>query len=246
MTVQELLKSVDETEFIQEYLRNDGQTIEMLLDPQYTFEQKEQMLNRFKTALSKSLNALREMPVEPQDEFIVFAVPYNEDGCGGWHSYMCKREEIENHENIERVETYGYEFDTFENVLSYDVSKTCLYMHDELFVAVAIYDEMTFFGIDVEKRNEKVEEESEKIEESLKECEEHNFENCRPIQELFDELGWKDERTEKEKEFDHKKIHIDGEHNMKTNKLVVEMECHYLSLAKERNVNIKEQTNINE
>ena len=228
MTVQELLRSVDTDEFLNEYLKNDGETIDILLSDEYTPIEKFAMIDRFKEMITKSLNQMREMEVVPDKEYIVFSLSYEEDGQFGWDCFMSKREDILKCNDIDRVEKYAFEFSPLEEVLCCDVSEVSRYTYYDVPVAVAIFKEMTFFGVDIEKRNEKTEKEIAIITEAAEECKSGNCESYVSADEMFARFGWTDNRTKKEKSFERKKAKMFGKLNMSISKLYMQWEKHYI------------------
>ena len=233
MTVQELLRSVDTEEFIDEYLQNDGETKELLFDKQYTPNEKFAMIDKFRTMIEKTLNQMREMEITPDNEWVVFSLSYEEDGMFGWDCFMSKREDILKCNEVERVEKYAFEFSDIKEVLACDVSEVSRYIHYDVPVAVAIFKEMTFFGIDIDARNKKTEEEIKVINEAAEECKSGNCKSYKSADEVFAELGWVDSRTVEEKEFDLRKIKLFGKLNMDVTKLYMEWEKHYIETNRE-------------
>jgi hypothetical protein len=227
MTVQELFQSINEEEFIESYLRNDNETIECLFRKDIPINEIYQKINFFKEIVLGAFRRFKEMEVERNDEYIVFAIP-RYDGDTYADSFLSLREEILNPEKIERIEHYAYEFSPHEEILGYDVSEASRYeVGDDVTVALSIFNEMTFCGITEEHHKEKVEE----ITQSLKEAEE-SIENgtaeCRPIEDLFKELGWEDTRTKEEKDFSLAIAKIQGNAYVQTLNKYFEMEKYYI------------------
>ena len=175
------------------------------------------------------------MEVERNEEFIIFAFTHSDDNSFGWDTFMVKREDILNHEQLEYVEKYGYEFDEIKNVLGYDISETSLYSHMDIDIAVAIFDELTFFGVELEEREKRIQEVKEELKESVDKLEETNFENCKPaedvISQLRKEFGF-EEPKDYEKAFDREKIQIEMEMYKKLYKLRISQEKLYLEKNK--------------
>ena len=235
MTVQELFKSIKKEDFIDAYLRNDNETINMFFNKELPIQDILMRINRFKEIVSDAYDRFCEVEIEKNDEYIVFAIP-RYDGDTNADSFLCKREELLHPESVERIEHYAYEFSPHTEILSYDVSEASKYeMCDDITLAISIFNEMTFCGITEERHQERVDE----ITQSLKEAEE-SIENgtaeCRPIEDLFEELGWVDRRTEEEKEFSLSIARIQGNAYVQTLNKYFEMEKYYLLRKGEENV----------
>jgi predicted DNA-binding protein YlxM (UPF0122 family) len=227
MTVQELFKSIDRKEFIYAYLRNDNETLNMFFREDLSIQEIYSKVNFFKEVVLAAFDRFCEAEVERNEEYIVFAIPEYE-GDTSAHSFLSLREEILNPETVERIEHYAYEFSPHEEILGYDVSEASRYeVGDDVTVALSIFNEMTFCGITEEHHKEKVEE----ITQSLKEAEE-SIENgtaeCRPIEDLFKELGWEDTRTREEKDFSLAIAKIQGNAYVQTLNKYFEMEKYYI------------------
>ena len=228
MTVQELFKSINEEEFIDAYLKNDNETIECLFRKDISINEIFQKVNYFKEIVLNAFQRFKEMEVERNEEYIVFAIPRYE-GDTSADSFLSLREEIMNPEKVERIEHYAYEFSPHEEILGYDVSEASRYeIGDDVTVALSIFNEMTFCGITEEHHKEKVDE----ITQSLKEAEEsieNGTANLRPIEDLFTELGWEDKRTQEEKDFSLAIAKIQGNAYVQTLNKYFEMEKYYLT-----------------
>lgn len=100
------------------------------------------------------------------------------------------------------IQHYAYEFEPWEEILGYTVASSCVeeYGIDE--IASAIFNEMTFFGMEQDSAEERKETEKKILEERVKEIEEHP-ECCIPadkvFKDLYKELGI-DPPTKKEEE----------------------------------------------
>ncbi len=233
MTVQELFKQVDKNEFIEHYLKNDGETLDVIFGSKYSLEEKIKLVQRFKDVVSESFEKMRNLELEKDSEYICFAIPYVEDENFGWDSFVSKREDILNKDTVERVEKYAYELSPVEDTLKCDVSETCIKSYGELEVAVAIFNELTFCGVDFDRREERQEEIHNDLNESLKEIDEakEKGEEIKgiPAEDVFKSFGWVDERKPFEKEFDMNRMRCDGEHFMKLYKMIIDQEFIYIT-----------------
>lgn len=118
-------------------------------------------------------------------------------------NYDDKDTDQESFEEIEKkyVQTYAFEFNDWKEILGYSVSDVSIKEYGINVVASAIFDEMTFFGLEYEKVNERTEEEMNILDERIKEIEEHP-ENLKPISEVFEKFGLEPETQE---EFERRK-----------------------------------------
>ena len=234
MTVQELFKSIDRKEFIDAYLRNDNETLNMFFREDLSIQEIYSKVNFFKEVVLAAFDRFCEAEVERNEEYIVFAIPEYE-GDTSAHSFLSLREEILNPETVERIEHYAYEFSPHEEILGYDVSEASRYeIGDDIVVALSIFNEMTFCGITEEHHKEKVEE----ITQSLKEAEEeiqNGTAEYRPIEDLFKDLGWEDKRTQEEKDFSLDIARIQGNAYVQTLNKYFEMEKYYILRKGEEN-----------
>ena len=184
---------------------------------------------KFRQLIFDTLEKFRTMDVERNDKYIVFAIPEYE-GDAVAHSFLSLRSEILSVEEIDRVECYAYEFSPFKEILSYDISASCKYEIDnDVALAVSIFNEMTFCGITEESHDERVSEITEDINSSIKEIEDGDSDKFTNATDLFEKLGWVDNRTEREKKFSLEIAEIDGRAKNKIYKKYFEMEKHYLT-----------------
>lgn len=228
MTVQELFKSINEDEFVDIYLKNDNETINLIFNTDLSLDEKVEKIEKFKNIVLDALRLFKTMEIERNDEYIVFSIPrYDGDAIGD--SFLTKREEILNIENIDRVEHYGYELSPHKEILSYDISQTSRFkMDDDVCLAVSIFNEMTFCGITEESHSEKINSIYEEINEAENAIE-TNPEQFKSLNDLFEELGWKDERTEEEKDFSYSIDVIEGKTYSQVYNKYFEMEKYYLT-----------------
>ena len=230
MTVQGLFQSIDKNEFVKTYLRNDSETLDLIFDSENVpVDIKMNKIIKFRQLIFDTLEKFRTMDVERNDKYIVFAIPEYE-GDAVAHSFLSLRSEILSVEEIDRVECYAYEFSPFKEILSYDVSASCKYeIDDDIALAVSIFNEMTFCGITEESHDERVSEITEDINSAIKEVEDGDSDKFTNAADFFEQLGWVDNRTEREKKFSLEIAEIDGRAKNKIYKKYFEMEKHYLT-----------------
>ncbi len=71
------------------------------------------------------------------------------------------------------ITEYAFEFEPWEKILGYEVANACLDIYGVNVVASAIFDEMTFFGLDYQGRAEEVQENTADLEKRCEEVEEY-------------------------------------------------------------------------
>lgn len=229
MTIQELFKCVDQKEFIRRYFENDCEALGLVFDNEDMTEETITKFNKYKKIVINSFEKMKTMNLERNEEYICFAIPYADDAAFGWDTFISKREEILNKDSIERVEKYAYELSPVEEVLCYDVSETCIKSYGELDVAVAIFNELTFCGVDLDARNERTDEIHEELNESLEAVKNADTSQFISSKDLFAELGWVDDRKDFEKEFDNNRIKNDGEYFKKLYEMIINQEYVYIT-----------------
>jgi hypothetical protein len=228
MTLQELFKSINEDEFIDVYLRNDTQTLDLIFDNSISLKEKVKKIEDFKEIILNTLHLFQTMQTEKNDEYIVFAIPSCEDDALA-DSFLVERDKLLQMQDSDNIEHYSYMMSPHEEVLSYDISKASrLKIDDDVCLAVSIFNEMTFCGVTEESYSEQINDIKNRIDEVQKEHE-TNPENFKPIDDLFKELGWEDNRTEEEKEFCLTVDKIEGKAYAQICKKYYEMEKYYLS-----------------
>ena len=122
MNVQELFKSINEDEFLDLYLRNDRESIDMLFNTKYTPEEKFKKLQYYRQIVLDAFRECKNMQIKESSDDIVFVVP-NFDGDTSADSFVCKKEEFLNYENIERPEHYGYDLSPQDEVLGNNINE---------------------------------------------------------------------------------------------------------------------------
>lgn len=85
------------------------------------------------------------------------------------------------------IQTYAFEFDTWEQILGYQVSSSSIQRYGIDAVSKAIFDEMTFFGYDREESEEKAQNEISIILERAEEIK-SNPDACIPAEKVFSDL----------------------------------------------------------
>lgn len=211
MTVQELFKSINTEELVNYYLKNDFQTIEMLFDKNISDEDKKEKFNEYKQTLTNSVNYIKDLNIKNNPEQIIFVISYDDNGDHGWDCFSTYIKDLFD-EGKEYIERYSVEFQSLEEVLGSEISFMSRYMYTDLAILNAVLFELTFFTSDLTRHQMEVNEELSIINERVEEAK--NAENCLPIEHLFEEIGWKDERSQTEKNFDEDIIKIQSQHHI--------------------------------
>lgn len=224
MTVQELFKKIDEKEFVDTYLRNDRETQDLFFNTALTPEQVFERFKHYKEIILKTFNQFKIMPIEKDQDYIMFVIPrFEGDNCG--HSFVCFKKELLNNEN-EDIEHFAYYLSPHKNILSYDISETCLSLIDEITIAVSIFSEMTFFGFSTEEHNKKIKDIKTSVTDIAEKID-NGTANTHSFDGILNQIGI-DERTKEEKEFSLSLAMLEGQnYNLILNKYF-EIEKYYL------------------
>lgn len=205
MTVQELLKSLDKKKFIKYYV-------------EYS---KKADCKADKVLVEHYFDQLLNIEVHEDANSIVFAVPCLESEL--LDSFIVYKKDLKKR----RVETYGYEISKPSEVLGSCISNACRhYVDNDMKYAAAILWELSFFGYSLEAQEESSKKFVDEINTSVKEIKDGTA-NLKRIEDLFEELGYKDERTKQEKEFDLKVTTLTGKYHMKLLKELYKLELSY-------------------
>lgn len=208
MTVQEYFRSLDREEFISSY-------IDYCNYPKSSARKK---------SLRNLLSDLDKLEITPNPSTIIFSVP--NPGSHLLDSYCIHREDL----TKEKVEHYAYEMSPMRTILGYEVSQACIYLfpYDYQFACSILY-ELTFFGYTVKGQNEEINQFTNELEEQLEEIKAGEFKPT-PA-EVLERLGWKDTRTEFEKEFDCAKNKYEWDFDNNLKKSLYELEKEYLKIS---------------
>ena len=125
-------------------------------------------------AVKKAFEKILSLEPVVDENSIVFSIP--ELGTQSLDSFIVKKEELFDTE-LERIEHYGYEFDSMREILGYQISKACRFqLNDDLLYACSILFEMTFFGYDPDYQEHETSKNIDKLNEQIEELfPEYNF-----------------------------------------------------------------------
>ena len=222
MIVQELFKKVPFDDFFKVFCYHDSEFFDIMTDNEITIQERVEKIEQLKEAVKAGYQACIDEPVVPSED-VVFVIPSIDSGYGYLHSSLVCAEDVE--KPFDQIERYAYEFEPIEIILGYQVSEGSLYALEEAEVLYGIFEELSFFGLPCSDsaENRRVELKCE-IDNAVKEIEEHGPENVGvSAKDLFSELGWKDERSEDEKQFDLEIMKAENELYMRNFKLQFEL-----------------------
>ena len=181
---------------------------------------KTQKINSTRERLLKNIeNVVNDFKtIEPsynEKKFTIFVDQYKDflyDNNEDISTYFCvdgyyMDDILEHKEDLDKTDfsdeihfyPYGLDFISRKELAGFNVCELSIDKYGIDRVIAEIIWEITFYGWD----EETVDQHAKELDESLKETKEHP-EDLRPISELFEELGWEDERTEEEIEADLK------------------------------------------
>lgn len=155
-----------------------------------------------KYALKKALNEILLLEPVKDKYHIVFSVPH--PNSKGLDSFLIKKGELFD-TSLDRIEHYGYEFDSMQEILGYEISDACkFYLNDDLLFACSIIFEMTFFGYNPKDQEKETSKNLEEINESIEEIESGEAQLTTLDDNYWESIGYIDKRDEKEKLFENK------------------------------------------
>lgn len=204
MTVQEFLKSIDRDKLVKSYLDYCGEEI--------TKKNKGFLNQFFDNILSKEVTV--------DDSQVIFSLPTLDSTF--FDSFIVPRREI----SKKKFSGYAYEFNKITEILGYSVSNACIYAYGKYKVACSILYEMTFFGYEVEEQEKTVNKEREELRKQVEEIESGavNLEN---VNTFLERIGYREVRTNAQKEFDIKKIKAEHKYYKNLKKLLCKLELSY-------------------
>ena len=224
MTVQELFKSLNINEFLQEYFKYDDNLLNILIDVSKPAVEKDSILYKAKQKIVKSFVNMQNMPItkKENEDYIVFAIPAVEFDCPSstyYDTFLIKREnllKLKENPN-EYVETYTYDFEDTSVVLGYEVANVSNKMIDKEKLAAIIFFEITFNGYDEEVKKARIKEVLDSLNESLEEIKSGNYKSY-SVEEVFEELGISSDLDEEYSKIDKEIQKIAIEANKKIKK----------------------------
>lgn len=209
MIVQEYFKSLDKEEFIKEYINYCGY-------PKSTAK---------KNVIRNLLSKLNDLEVIADFSKIIFSVPVPDSTI--LDSFCVNREDLYKED---RVEHYAYDMTPMQEILGYQISKSCIYLLGEYKFACSILYEMTFFGYDLDRQEKEVTQLSNGLKEQVEEIKSGNA-KLTPVENLFKHFGFEDTRSEAEKLFDSEKFTIEGIYNKNITEALYKLEKEYLKIS---------------
>ena len=217
MTVYELFKKAD-FNVIAKSIADKDDCINM--DKTKTEEEKDEMRKKEVKILLKALSDMLKTPVkENPDEIIacvkvvdlerkesfmdVFMIYRNDLLTKDIYVYDADDPDFfapDLNSFSERfIESYAFDFESWEDILGYTVSEVCISEYGAEAVAEAVFHEMTFFGLDYETATEKRDEVKQDLIDSAKEAE-AGAGSYITMDELYDKYGFERPSEEEKKE----------------------------------------------
>ena len=209
LTIQQLFQKVDTNEFIKKFIEyNSNDYSSKIFNFNNSLDFNAPLFEKQIDNIKSTLETFRTCEIVEDKDNIVFVTPLSEDDFLVYESYFIQKEDIL--KGDKDCDKYAYELNDYKETLGYSVSETTLYYLGEIATAVGIFSEMTFCGIDVEERDDYVDEIRVSLEEAMEEVKEMDPDCLRPIDEIFQEIGYIDERKSYEKDFDEEKYRMLG------------------------------------
>lgn len=199
MTVQELFKSIDTDDFVEDYISFDKYFANMTLDKSIMPAERIAQLMRAKQHIADAFDHFKELEGVVPGTDVVFCEPATPDDYENVHTFVVKADELDAYNGKERLETYAYEFEEDKSILGYQVADVSRFMLDNLRCASVIFYELTYFGYDVETRSKERGDVIESLKQAQKDIEEGN---TVPAEDVFKKLGWTDTRKPFEKKLE--------------------------------------------
>lgn len=199
MLVKEFLQSLDRNELVLSYMScEDFYDALRRNHPNEPVEDLLALTLKAQKNLGKFLAELMTLEPAPNKEGnVIFSVKRLDERQ--LDSFTICRKDIESLNP--QYEHYAYEFESWENILGWDISEACRYAVGEYPYACSILYEMSFFGYTRETQKSAAEEVLGSIAESTESIEKESAE-ARSWEETKNDLGFLDTRLEAEKAFD--------------------------------------------
>lgn len=155
---------------------------------------------------------------EFDDEYYIDTSAYKKEDLMNWNDNcdvaVLKNDALSFDEKVKFMSdhhlptAYAYEFNNWSETLGYEVSEKNLAMYSPVDILADIINEMTFFGDEEGMLDQKeiIDERIAETEAILALPEEEQAEHFVSMNNFFDSIGYVDERTEKEKADDTKKV----------------------------------------
>lgn len=229
MTLYDLFTGIDRNKFIEELKQVDCNYINKLTKIK-TARGIKKLNKTFKQLINLSLNEFLLTPaIESENNSIIFVAPtflsYNTELFDNCFSVPISSIGKENYQHYSLFGEPDYK------LFGYKVSEVSLRMYDNNEkLAAAIYEELTFNGYFKETREKEVKKISDLLKQSEKDIEDGKYEGKgKTVEEVFEELGYKDTRTDKEKKFDNFTMKLTIDYNNQLIDRIVKEEANYLS-----------------
>lgn len=207
MIVKEFLQSLDRNELVLSYMNYEDFYDRLRRDyPNEPIENLLALTLKTQKNLEKFLVELMALEPAPNvDGSVVFSVKRLDERQ--LDSFTVLRKDIKS--SNPQYEHYAYEFESWGNILGWDISEACKYAVGEYPYACSILYEMTFFGYTQETQKNETEKMLNSIKESVESIEKESAE-AKPWEEVKKDLGFLDTRSDAEKAFDEAAVKIES------------------------------------
>lgn len=207
MTVKEFLQSLDQNELILSFMNYEEFYDKLRRDyPNEPIENLLALTLKAQKGLKKFLDELLAIePAPNKNGDIIFSIKGDEGKM--LDSFMVFRRDVESL-NAE-YEHYAYEFESWDNVLGWDISEACRYAVGDYPYACSILYELSFFGYDRETQEGGAGEILKSVKDSIQTIEEQKPQ-MKSWEEIAEDLNLVDSRSEAEKAFDSDTIRIEA------------------------------------
>ena len=230
MTVLQLFKSIDSDVFAEEYAKYEGLCEQVMFNKDIPLENKGSVFLELMENIKELFIRIRdeEIPKKNKKDGIIFSIPVEDSYL--LNSFLVYKDDIKNYTKGKNLpQTYAYEFEDIRNILDYSVSEACRHMiGDDIRLAASIFYEITYFGYSLDKREDKIKKISYELEEVIKDIKSGNLIESYSAKDVFSRLEIKDKRTDFEKAFDSKKVHIENEYWKQVKSILCDLEKTYL------------------
>lgn len=203
MNVQELFKKVPFDDFFNVFCRNEGSVLDVLTDSSLSSSERDEKMYRLRQNVLTSYTNMQHHPVRSSNK-ILFVMPVLEETSSYFDAFYVEKEDLMNDSGDCNYDKYSFDLESVDNILGYNVSKATLhFFDDDATVAYAIFDEMSFHGLPcLESTEERKTEVLETLMDSVAEIESGDLKEYPTADDVFKELGYTDERTQAQKDFD--------------------------------------------
>lgn len=213
MKAYELFKSQDTEKVLDALVKSPGFFNEVDWNNTISDERKKEIKEKITDMYRKEVENIKSdvYSVSDMSDSILLVMKRKSDEDSYYETARFYKNDFDKANKIDKTKPEEFKnplvsvlFNSRSDVLSTEVSEVCINRYGADVVCAGILREICFFGIDNVSYEKRQEEERIELE---KACEEYDFGEGRPIREVFEELGFVDDRSPEEKEADRKKAY---------------------------------------